>query len=154
MFPCLSKSQEGQAVVEFALSAVLFFVLLFGIVEFSHLFHVKLTLRHALREAGRYMVTGRADVPDPNNPGNNLVRAQAVEAIFHRHLTGTGAGLQGFTMNPSNGGGPGDTVTLTATFNKPLFTGFFSSFIGGNGGCPTGNVCFTMQVSWVNEPFQ
>jgi hypothetical protein len=146
-------SQRGQAVVEFTLVALLFFTVVFSIVEFSHLFYVKSTLRHALGDAGRFMVTGRT-VAGPL--GTNLPREDAIKKAFEQWLIGTGAGLQSFQMtcsvNPCTGGNPDEVVTLTATFNKPLFIAYFSNLLGGPG-CPVGNVCFTMRTTWKNEPF-
>jgi len=138
------KSDKGQSIIEFTLVFPIFALVFFAVVEFSHLFYVRLTLQHALREAGRYMVTGRADEPDPDNPGEALPREQAIEAIFDKWLMGTGTGLQDFAMNPADGGGAGETVTLTAAFTKPWFTILFDQF-------SPGGVTFNMSTTWVNE---
>jgi Flp pilus assembly protein TadG len=53
------RSKRGQSVVEFTLAAPLFFVAFYAIVEFSHLFYVRVAVQHALDEAGRYMSTGQ-----------------------------------------------------------------------------------------------
>ncbi|MGI0014922.1 MAG: TadE/TadG family type IV pilus assembly protein [Nitrososphaera sp.] len=136
------KSHRGQGVVEFTLAALLFFSVIFAIVEFSHLFYVRLTLQHALKEAARYMVTGRTD--DPNDPATPFPdRPTAIEEILKRNLIGTGVGLGPVTLNPSDGGLPGQTVTLTVEFTKPWFTGLF-----GSGGVP-----FSLSTTWKNEPF-
>jgi Flp pilus assembly protein TadG len=136
-----AKSDRGQAIVEFTLVALLFFALLFAIVEFSHLFYVRLTLQHALKEAGRFMVTGQG--------GDADARKKAIEGIFLNRLIGTGSGLQGpITFTCAGGcsqpvGGPGQTVTATATFIKPWFTGFFG----------TTPITFSVSTTWKNEPF-
>lgn len=64
------KSQEGASAVEFAIIAPLFFVLLFGIIEFSALLYNKAVITNASREAARYSATfytnpenGEADRP-------------------------------------------------------------------------------------------
>jgi hypothetical protein len=161
---CLGKtarSQRGQAVVEFTLVALLFFTVLFSIVEFAHLFYVKLTLRQALGQAGRFMVTGQCG-PDSACPvkdglGNDVPRDQAIQQIFDKWLIGTGTGLQDFEMSCAgagcDGGNSEETVVLTATFNKPLFMAYFAKLFPAIGGCPAGNVCFTMSTTWKNEPF-
>jgi hypothetical protein len=147
-------SQRGQTVVEFTLIALLFFVLFFAIVEFAHLFYVRLALRHALAEAGRFMVTGQTLA---DSSGESMPRAEAIQSIFEKWLVGTGAGLQEFVMTcggaPCSGGGPGETVTLTVTFYKPLFVTYFANFLGGSNGCPEGRVCFSMSTTWKNEPY-
>src|SRR5580698_3843174 len=53
------RSRNGQSMVEFALVAPLFFLLVFGITDFSRLFFTQETLQYAVREAGRYAVTGQ-----------------------------------------------------------------------------------------------
>lgn len=142
------RSQRGQVVVEFTFAVLLFFMVFFAIVEFSHLFYTELTLQHALREAGRYMVTGRADVPNEStsDPNDTLNRQQSIEAILKKQLIGTGAGLQSIAMTcggvACSGGNAGQTVKLTVTFTKPWFTGLFGS----------SPITFTLSTTWKNEP--
>ena len=144
------KKSRGQSTVEFALVLPIFAMVFFAIVEFGHLFYVNLTLRQAIGQAGRFMVTGRTtDVSIP--------REVAIKNAFDKWLIGTGAGLQSFQMTcngvPCTGGISDETVVLTATFNKPLFTVLFAQFFPGGGGCPAGNVCFTLSTTWKNEPY-
>ncbi len=47
------RARSGEAMVEFALVAPLFFVLMFGIMDFGRLFFTEETLQYAVREAGR-----------------------------------------------------------------------------------------------------
>ena len=129
------KSQRAQSTVEFTFVAFFFFALFFAVIEFSHLFYVRLTLQHALKEAGRFMVTGQG--------GDVGARKKAIQGIFEKWLIGTGAGLQSFAMDPPDGGKAGDTVKLTATFIKPWFTGFI----------PAGPITFSLSNTWKNEPF-
>lgn len=153
-FAQLRQSQKGQAVVEMSLIFMVFALLFFAVVEYSHLFYTKLTLRNALGEAGRYAATGQADIEDPQNPGSNLARPDAIRAVFDRFMLGVvHADLQEFTINPADGGEPGETVTVTARFNKPLFTGLIGQFFPGVGSCPAGQVCFNVSTTWTNEPF-
>lgn len=150
------QKQRGQAVVEFTLVMFIFFMLVFSIVEFSHLFYVRLTLRHALANAGRFTVTGRTlkDASDKHD----LPREAAIRKVLDSWLIGTGVGLEELLItcgagNACTGGKADDTVTLTARLNKPLFTAYFANFFGGFNGCPKGHVCFTMRTTWKNEPF-
>jgi len=51
-------SARGQTIVEFALIAPVFFILLFGIIDFGLMLNRRITLEHAVREGSRYgMVT-------------------------------------------------------------------------------------------------
>src|SRR5918992_38240 len=86
------KYQEGQAVVEFTLVVSLFFMLVFSIVEFSHLFYVRLTLRHALASAGRFTVTGRT-LKDASGT-KDVPREDAIRKVLDSWLIGTGVGLE------------------------------------------------------------
>jgi hypothetical protein len=55
-----SWGQRGQALVEFALVSVLFFMLSFGVFDLARLFQSWVTVQHASREAGRFAITGLA----------------------------------------------------------------------------------------------
>jgi hypothetical protein len=56
-----SRGEKGQALVEFAFAAMIFLLLVFGIIDFARLFQSWVTVQHAAREAARYGVTGRSD---------------------------------------------------------------------------------------------
>lgn len=147
----LAKWRRGQGTIEFALALPIFVMVFFAIVEFTHLFYVQLTLQHAIREAGRYMVTGRTE-KDPSNPDKNLSRNEVIKAVFCKNLIGTGLscpalGDPEFRLSPSDGGGPGDPVTVTANFEKAPFTSLVAQFFTG------GKANFTVSTTWVNEPF-
>lgn len=54
--PCGNRKQSGVAAVEFALVAMLFFVLLFGIIEMGRLLYVWNTVQEVTRRAAREAV--------------------------------------------------------------------------------------------------
>lgn len=150
IFRSAASCKRGQSVVEFTLAAPLFFVAFYAIVEFSHLFYVRLTVQHALDEAGRYMSTGQGQsITDPN------ARLNAIKQVFCSNLVATGLGCPqdndsefAFTLDPSNGGGPGDLsnpqpVTITLRFRKPFFTGFFG----------LNPIPLTISTTYQNEPY-
>jgi Flp pilus assembly protein TadG len=134
--------------VEFALALPIFVLVFFAIVEFAHLFYVKLTLQQALRQAGRYMVTGQGQADPELNPTE--ARVGRIKARFCQYLIGTGIGAatceSGLALDPASGGGPGDTVILTATFTKPWFTILFNQFAPGG-------VNLSVSTTWVNYGF-
>lgn len=141
------KCERGQAVVEFTFAALLFFSLIFAIVEFSHLLYTRLNAQHALREAGRYMVTGQGF-----DPGDSTARGNVIHDKFCQSLIGTGVSCPpvgpdfrftcGVAACSTPGGNPGQTVTVTATLTKPWFTGLFGS-----------PITFTLNTTWKNEPY-
>ena len=93
------RKQSGQAVVEMTLGFLLFFTIFMSIVEFSHLLYAKVTLQHALRTAGRYMVTGQTK-KDGN--GNDIPRSTQTASNLRIALRATfTTGCAGFTSDPS-----------------------------------------------------
>jgi len=75
------RSERGQALVEFALISIVFFLLIFGIFDMTRLFQSWTTVQHSARESARYAITGQqvcADHPEGNHRGDCLViRAKA-----------------------------------------------------------------------------
>lgn len=151
-------SQTGQAVVEMTLGFLLFLMIFFAIVEFAHLLYTKVTLQHAFRESGRYMVTGRTE-KDPLD--NDLPRPEVIRNVLCANLIATGlrcpdVGQFTFTCFDDKGlevacaepaGGPEQTVMVSATFAKPAHTPLFTNFF------PQRGVQFQLSTTWKNEPF-
>lgn len=147
--------EKGQAVVETTFAFLIFLLMFYSIVEFSHLLYAKLTLQHALRETGRYMVTGRTA---SDKQGKDIPRAAAILNVFCSNLIATGLKCPDFGPQfnltcldkpcTEPGGGPEQMVLVTATFNKqPLFP-FFRQFFSAQG------LKMQLSTTWKNEPFQ
>jgi hypothetical protein len=148
------RRSRGQAVVEMTFGFILFFSLFMAIVEFAHLLYAKVTLQHALRTAGRYMVTGKTGISN----GNPIPRDQMIHDVFCANVIGAGvrcpalgtsnfqfACLEGPCSQP--GGGSNQTVVVTIGLAKPTLMPFFSRFF------PSGGVPFQLSTTWKNEPF-
>jgi hypothetical protein len=148
------RNQNGQAVVEMTFGFLIFFTFFMAIVEFSHLLYSKVTLQHALRTAGRYMVTGKTETVN----GNPIPRDQAIHDVFCNNVVAVG--IQCPALGSSNfqflcigepclqaGGGPEQTVMVTVILRKPTLMPFFSRFF------PSGGVPFQISTTWRNEPF-
>jgi Flp pilus assembly protein TadG len=56
-----ARGESGQALVEFTLVAMVFFLIVFGIIDFARFFQSWVTVQHAAREGARYAITGRVD---------------------------------------------------------------------------------------------
>lgn len=146
--------QTGQAVVEMTLGFLLFFTMIFSVVEFSHLLYSKVTLQHALGKAGRYMITGRTA---NDKDGNALPRNIVIRDVFCRNVIATGlrcpdlgADFQFTCLDApcsQPGGGPDQTVMVTVRLSKPAMMPFFSQFFTPEG------VPFELSTTWKNEPF-
>ena len=152
--PRFLQSHRGQAVVELTFAFLLFFTLFMAIVEFSHLLYTKVTLQHALRTAGRYMITGRTG---QDGSGNNIPRDQMIHDVFCANVIATGlpcpslgAAFQFTCIGAActaPGGGPDQTVLVTVNLRKPAMTPFGSQFF------PSGGVPFVLSTTWKNEPY-
>jgi hypothetical protein len=148
------KCQRGQAVVELTFSFLIFITTFFAIIEFSHLLYTKVSLQNALREAGRYMVTGRTG-QDVN--GNNIPRDQMVHDVFCANVFAVGipcpnigSSFQFICLDGTGcppGGGPDQTVMVTVTLAKPALIPLFDRFF------PTGGFPFQLHTTWRNEPY-
>ena len=89
--------RDGQAVVELTFGFLIFFSLFMAIVEFSHLLYSKVTLQHALRTAGRYMVTGKTGTDGGGLP---IPRDQMIHDVFCNNIIA--AGVQCPNLGTSN----------------------------------------------------
>lgn len=153
--PVYFLRRNGQAVVEMTFGFLLFLALFMAIVELSHLLYAKVTLQHALRTAGRYMVTGKTE---QDQQGINIPRDQMIHDIFCANVIAAGVqcpalGSPKFQFAcvgepcTAPGGGPEQTVTVTVNLLKPTLMPFFSRFF------PSGGVPLQIGTTWKNEPF-
>jgi hypothetical protein len=115
------RRTRGQAMVEFALVAPMFFLLLFGIIEAGRFIFYYETLSNATREGARYaIVNGANTVGCPSGPaapgsapcdvpGNNVI------ARVRQSAVGMPAGITATpTWSPDNG--RGSTVRVEASY--------------------------------------
>ena len=131
--------------VEFALVAPLFFLLVFGIVDFGRLFFVQETVQYALRQAGRYAVTGQHQT----NGTNTLPRVQSIINVAQQYAVGIPlTGIMVTSGGATNyAGKPGDEMTISLVTSLPLITPGIAAFF------PNGIYTFTTSVTFRNEPF-
>jgi Flp pilus assembly protein TadG len=150
------RQRNGQAVVEMMFGFIIFLSLFMAIVELSHLLYSKVTLQHSLRNAGRYMITGKTGT----SGGSPIPRDQMVHDLFCANLIAGGVQCPAlgpdfkFTCLPTPGtvcsqpgGGPDQTVMVTVKVTKPVLMPFFGRFF------PSGGVPFQLSSTWKNEPF-
>ena len=143
------SSTGGSSAVEFALVAPMFFLLFFAIFDFARLFYTEMTLQNAVREAGRYAVTGN-HLPNPQHSGQNLSRVNSIIQVAQQAAMGlniSGIQVSSAGGGSGNAGGPGDTVTISLTTNVQLMTPIVAQFF------QHGIYSFTVSVSFKNEPF-
>jgi hypothetical protein len=146
----LRADVRGESFVEFALVAMLLFLLMFVIIDFGRLFYVKATLESAMREAGRFAVTGR-HLNNPNNPGQMLSRVDSIITTAKKYAMGINisniriSSPQGGPTRPA--GGPRETVIIKLDTSLRLITPFAAQYFGPNG------YTFTVGTTFLNEPF-
>jgi Flp pilus assembly protein TadG len=142
-------SEAGSSILEFAFVAPIFLLLLCAIVDFARLFYVETTLQNAVRQAGRFAITGN-HLSDPQHPGQNLSRVNSIIQVATNAAVGLDvSAIQVSSLNggPGSAGGPGDTVTICLTTNLKLITTMVGQFF------PNNTYTFTVSVSFKNEPF-
>lgn len=156
--------ENGAAIVEFAFSALLFFSLLFAVMEFGYMYWVNLTMQHAVRDAVRYAsVTGPSNFPSPSilNPStqaeqrcNALVKAikdnslriyDSVSPVVNFKTVTAG----GSVVNIGSGCGSANEIILvnldcTLPLITPLMRPFFLN----------GKYSFSVSATMKNEAFK
>ncbi len=146
---CISRSEEGQSLVEVAFAFVVFIFLCFAIFDFGHLFFVEMDVQNAIQEAARYGSTGN-HLPDPKHPGNTLSRATSIIDTLENDAMGVNiSSIQVASLDggSGSGGGPGDMLTVSATVNMPLITPLIAQMF------PNGQYTFNASITVKNEPF-
>ena len=147
------RRRAGQAAVEVALVLPLFVLLVFAVMDLGRLYLAQMTVQHAMREAGRFAVTGN-HLPDPNKPGQSLSRVDSITQVAERAAVGIDvsdvhiSSLKGGEKGPTRAGGPGDIVTISVTVNLKLITPLIGKFFSADG-----VYTFTASTSFKNEPF-
>jgi Flp pilus assembly protein TadG len=144
-------SNKGQTMMEFALIAPLFFLLIFAVMDFGRMFFVQVNLQQAVQEAARFASTGN-HLANPSSPGNNLSRVASIVQMAQQSAW-AGANVTSVQVSSLQGGagsagGPGDTVTVSLTTTLPLMTPMMATFF------PNGAYTFTSSATFKNEPFQ
>ncbi|MGA2370450.1 MAG: TadE family protein [Candidatus Korobacteraceae bacterium] len=147
-------NDSGQTLVEFAFSLSIFLVLLMGTIEFGFMFSTKVTLQNAVRQAGRYAVTGQC-ITGPSgcseNRYNSIITTLegASDGLINSGNAGSDVSITCTDLGggcPDGAGGPNDLVVITVTYPYHFLTGPISRFF------PSG---YTIKVSssFKNEMF-
>ena len=124
--------QKGSELVEFAISATVLFLLLFGIIEFSVALFDKATLTNASREGAR---TGILFRPEPRDlAAEDSAIEQAIRDYAEQYLISLGGEAQmDITIERSDVAmSPGSDVTVTVDYPYQYLV--LPGFIGDLGG--------------------
>jgi Flp pilus assembly protein TadG len=126
---------------------LLFFLLTFGMIDIGHVFFVQVTLQNAMRQAGRFAVTGN----HLTQGGTGLTRVASIIQVAQQAAIGTDISKIQITSaqgGAGSGGGPDDTVIISLTTDLKLITPLIGRFFG-----PNGIYTFTVSTTFWNEPF-
>ena len=142
------SAERGQSLVEMALVLPMFFMLIFAIVDFSHVFYAEMTIQDALRQAGRFAITGNT-LSGQSRVASILATAQQAAGSLNLdansiNISANGAGGTGAS---ANAGGPGDIITISMSTGVPMLTPLIAPLF------PNGTYNFTVSVTFKNEPF-
>jgi len=140
--------RRGEGLVEFALVLPMFLLLMFALIDLGRWYWIRETLENAVRQAGRYAVTGQSI------PGDT--RVQSIVAV----ATNAAAGLGNLTVTISSSpdvltnwiansaGGPGDFVKIDIQAPLGFFTPGIARYFG-----PSGSNTIDDTVTFRNENF-
>ena len=110
------KRERGQAMVEFGLVSILFFLLLFGIFDMARLFESWMSVQHASREGARYAITGQTScdgISDTPGDRNACIVQKGKKSTIG--LTGGGVSGTDVTVSYKAYDYTGSTWSATAT---------------------------------------
>jgi Flp pilus assembly protein TadG len=154
---------KGQSAVEFAMVSLVFFLMLFGVMDFGWLMFARMNVQQAVDDGGRYASTGQES-------GGSGSRISSIIDVIQNEITvplnnwtleicstppgGTTASCN--TANSTNptgsgpagaAGGPEYTSTVSLTTTVPLMTPIIGQFF------PSAGYTFTATSTYENEPF-
>jgi Flp pilus assembly protein TadG len=132
---------SGQALVEFALVAPIFFLILFGIIQMGLLFGGQNSLVNAVRETARYSAPYRViDNSGAQDACDNLVLDKLDDALHANPLTADAARLvphtgqswlAEYTWEPDPAGTYYVQITVQADYKFPLYVPLIGYFLDG-----------------------
>ena len=150
------KNDSGQAIVEIAISLSVFLMLAMGTVDFAIMFNHKLTLQNAVRQAGRYAITGQCQAGANGTCSRLAGITTTLEAAsaglinannFNSVVTISCTPGDGGAGCPTNTGGPKDVVTIQVAFPHRFLMPLIAPFFRNQ------PLMINVAATFTNEPF-
>jgi Flp pilus assembly protein TadG len=117
-----ARGSSGQGTLEFALTAIAFLFLAFGLIEFARIYYAYNAVHHAAREAVRFAVTGLVPAPgDPpfaSEPNNIVGRKAGIFNTVHDQLMGIDPDTHNWTVTYTSY--PYSAASGTIDYNNPV----------------------------------
>ncbi|MGD0766358.1 MAG: TadE/TadG family type IV pilus assembly protein [Dehalococcoidia bacterium] len=132
------QSQRGATIVEFALIATVFLLLVFGVIDFGRLFQSWVTIQYAAREGARYAITGRTDcaVAGDDRVACIVNQAKAATTGLYGAPGNITVKIRSWSYpnyaNPAQEGSPGnacDEIEVEVDYDHHLMTPIISSIV-------------------------
>ena len=168
----MKLNSHGQSLVEFALAGLVFFSLLFAVIDLGFMFYANLTMQHAVREGTRYAVTGQSNAcGNPNDRRGALIQVikNSSNGLYDKNLTNhdhpcappdynnpaisvitpSNVTFSNYSGTPAAGnpGNPNDIIVVSLSYTWPLVTPILKPFF------PGGKYSFTVKSTMKNESF-
>jgi Flp pilus assembly protein TadG len=126
------REDQGSSLIEFSLVALMFIVLLFGIVEMGRMVLVYTSIANAARAGARYAIVHGAHrtgsgVNGPSGPGSATQVQTVVQNFASVGLLDTSKLT--ITVSYSNGNSVGSTVSVTVTYPYDPLVTYFNSML-------------------------
>ena len=141
------RGDEGAALVEFALIMPLFFLLVFGIIEFGAAYAQQLDTTHGARELSRLVAV---NYPWGSVPPGAQSPAEQSAVISAQVCTRMSFAKGAKTTMTYEGASRGDTATVTV--RKPItqITGFFRAILDNMRTSSTVEVRLEQDATWLS----
>lgn len=140
--------RRGLSILETAIAIPIFLLILFGIVDIGRVLFAHMTLQHAVREAGRFAVTGRTL---PGTGGSHPRLDSILQVVLTDSspfpLTSGNVHVSSASGGDGSPGGPGDRVTIEVVYRVALITPLIGNLF------PGGGVIVDVSTTFRNEPF-
>lgn len=143
------RRQSGTTLVEMAIIAPLFILVLIAIIEVSFMFFTTLTMQYAVREGARYAITGRSDT--------NSTQLASVMNVIRTNSAGyldtvcPKFSVNGTASSSSNAstllGAPGDIIVLRLDCTWKLATPIVAAVF------PNGEYKFAVAATMQNTAY-
>ncbi len=149
--PASSKRPKGLVIVEMAIILPVMMLLIFATIDFGRMFFTQITLQHAMREGGRFGVTGQR-LPVPGQPQDLQTRIASIRQVVNNAAVGVSVQPENIIVSSSSGGANnagqgGDTITISMSYQFQFVTPLVGKYFNG------GSQDFTVSTSFRNEPF-
>lgn len=141
--------------MEFVLALPIFFILVFGVMDFGRMFFIQENVQQAIEAGARYASTGNHQSGTNPTTGTAYTRIQSIDNYIQQQIsvpasmgaTFSAVQISSVTGGAGSPGGPQDIETVSMTVTVPLMTPVISRFF------PSGQYTFTSSATIKNEPF-